>query len=84
MQNGQVEKLRSLYRDAFEGQYRGETAARLLRAQGYADGYARALLESGVIGERDLLRLVADCRAAVAGPGIRSWQPESAALATRA
>lgn len=51
--------VRTLLRDAIQLRYRGELHASKVRAQAYADGYMRALLDAGHAGPDELLRLVA-------------------------
>lgn len=50
--------LRDLLRQVFVARYDGATYDRLARAHGYADGYMRALIEAGLIEQKDLLTIV--------------------------
>lgn len=50
--------LRDLLKQVFVARYDGATYDRLARAHGYADGFMRALLESGLIQQKDLLAIV--------------------------
>ncbi|MCC7539868.1 MAG: hypothetical protein IT379_26845 [Deltaproteobacteria bacterium] len=50
--------LRDLLRQVFVARYDGANYERLARAHGYADGFMRALLESGIVEQRDLLTIV--------------------------
>ena len=57
--------------DVFVARQEGVTHPRLSRAQGFVDGYMRALLESGQATKTELLELVARERALVSGPALR-------------
>ncbi len=50
--------LRDLLRDVLHARFEGVAYAKLARAHGYADGYMRALLDSGLITKEELLELV--------------------------
>lgn len=54
--------LRKILKELFATQYEGITYKKFIRAQGYADGYMRALLELGVVDKKELLKLVMDER----------------------
>jgi hypothetical protein len=60
--------LRTMLKDMFRLRRQGVAYARLTRAHGYVDGYMRALLESGLAEQRELLALVAEVRRASDGP----------------
>jgi hypothetical protein len=60
-----LKHLRSLLRDVFVASQRDVAQARLARAHGYADGYMKALLQTGVVTQRELLAVVAEEQAAV-------------------
>lgn len=62
------ENLRTMLRDVFRLRRDGAAYARLSRAHGYVDGYMRALMESGVATQKELLELVAAERVRVDGP----------------
>jgi hypothetical protein len=64
-------ELRRLLHDVFVARAEGANYSRLARAHGYADGYMRALLESGQCTKQELLELVAEERANVHGPATR-------------
>jgi hypothetical protein len=49
----------------------GAERSRLLRAQGCADGFMRALVEAGLSDHRELLSLVREVRAEAGGPATR-------------
>jgi hypothetical protein len=50
--------LRNLLRDVMRARFEGGAYAKLARANGFADGYMRALLDAGVVDQRELLALV--------------------------
>jgi hypothetical protein len=75
MKTEQVDMLRKLLRDLFGARYDGIVQNRLARAQGYVDGYMAALLRSHVLTQREMLTIIAEERARVAGPAIRSTAP---------
>jgi hypothetical protein len=54
--------LRKLLQDVFGAQYGGAHQERLSRAFGYADGYMRAMLDSGMASKQELLDVVVDER----------------------
>lgn len=64
--------LKGLLRDALKLRAQGGAYAKLARAHGCIDGYMRAMIEMGVADQAELLRLVADVRAAVDGPATRA------------
>ena len=66
-----VEQLRSLLHEAFSLRHQGAAYARIQRAHGYADGYMRMLMDSGMMDARSLLALVAEVRREVDGPATR-------------
>lgn len=66
-----LRELRNVLRESFTLQHEGGSYAKLSRAQGVADGYMRALLDSGLSTNRELLALVAEERTAVRGPATR-------------
>src|SRR5207249_9538264 len=68
----QLSELKRMLKDVFEARAEGSSYARLARAHGYVDGYMRALLESGQVSKGELLALVAEQRARVAGPATRT------------
>ena len=55
-------KLREMMHDLFDARFGGADAARIVRAQGLADGYMRALSDLGVVNEWELLDLIDDER----------------------
>ena len=73
--------LRTLLRDALTLQHEGAGCLRLGRAQGIADGFLRALLESGMAPSAELLAIVAEERAARSGPATRVLTREASVAA---
>ena len=67
-----IEKLRELLGEAFAMHRRGEAQTRLGRTYGYADGYMRVLLDTGVVTETELLSIVAQVRSTHAGPATKT------------
>ncbi len=55
-------KLRKMMHELFDARFEGAEAIRIVRAQGLADGYMRALSDLGVVKERELLDLIDDER----------------------
>jgi hypothetical protein len=50
--------VRGLVRKTIETRFGGANYATLAQARGYADGYMRALLDAGLIDQKELLELV--------------------------
>ena len=50
--------LRALLFDVMKARFEGGAYAKLARANGYADGYMRAMMDAGLIDQRELLSLV--------------------------
>jgi hypothetical protein len=65
-------ELRGMIRDLFAAQAAGQVQARIARAHGYVDGFMRALLDTGFVGKRELLEIVAAERERVSGPALRT------------
>ena len=59
-------EVRKLLRAAFEARWRGELHVHKVRAHAYADGYIKALIDAGLLGQDESLQLVADARAELA------------------
>ncbi len=70
MRDDQVDTLRKLLRDLFSARYGGVEYNRAARAHGYVDGYMAALMRAKVLTQREVLSIVAEERARVAGPAI--------------
>jgi hypothetical protein len=62
-----LDNLRTMLRDVFRLRRDGAAYARLSRAHGYVDGYMRALMESGLATQKELLEVVAAERTRVDG-----------------
>jgi hypothetical protein len=79
-------ELRAMIRDLFAAQAGGQVQARIARAHGYVDGFMRALLDTGFVGKRELLEIVAEERERVSGPALRTIDQvdEGETLATTA
>ncbi|MFK8000491.1 MAG: hypothetical protein AB8H86_12905 [Polyangiales bacterium] len=54
--------LKDLLREVLKARFDGAAYAKLARAHGYADGYMRAMLDSGLMGQKELLKLVGEER----------------------
>ncbi len=50
-------------------QAHGGLHAKLSKAQGFVDGYMRAILDAKILTQDELLKLVAEVRSQVRGPG---------------
>ncbi len=50
--------LRGMLRDMLQARFEGGRYADLARAHGHADGYMRALLDTGLVDQAELLQLV--------------------------
>jgi hypothetical protein len=57
-----MDTLKTLLRDVLRARFDGAAYAKLARAHGYADGYMRALLDAGLVDQKELLDLVGDER----------------------
>ncbi len=64
-------ELRRMLHDLFVATEQGVAQPRLARAHGYADGYMKAMLQAGIVNQRELLSIVAEERGRVAGPATR-------------
>ena len=64
-------ELRRMLHDLFLATEQGVAQPRLARAHGYADGYMKAMLQAGIVNQRELLTIVAEERGRVAGPATR-------------
>ena len=74
-----IRELRRLLHEVFAAQAEGSNYVRLAQNRGYADGYMKALLESGMATNKELLQIVSSERARVSGPATRELTPEIAA-----
>lgn len=77
MREEQINELRGMLRDLFRARYEGVPAAKLSRAHGYVDGYMAALLRAKMITQRELLALIGEERARVAGPALSTTSTTS-------
>jgi hypothetical protein len=75
------EILRSLLRDSMRLHAAGAAGAHLGRADGYVDGFVRALVEAGLSDHKALLEVVRGVRREVGGPATSTVEPDSATLA---
>ena len=66
-----LDELRRMLHDLFVATEQGVAQPRLARAHGYADGYMKAMLQAGIVNQRELLTIVAEERGRVAGPATR-------------
>jgi hypothetical protein len=60
--------LRTLLRESLRLQSSGATQPKLSLAQGYVDGFVRALVEAGLSDHQAMLELVREVRAEFGGP----------------
>ena len=67
-----LNELKRMLNDVLMAKTKGVSYQRLARAHGYVDGYMKALLDSGVASQQELLTMVAEERAAVDGPASES------------
>jgi hypothetical protein len=72
--------LRTLLRQALVLRSEGVPYARLAHANGAVDGYLRALLDSGLATQAELLAVVSAERAAVGGPATKTLSAEPVLL----
>lgn len=70
-------QLRAFLADVFRLRTQGAAYAKLARAQGYADGYMRSMVDAGLVNQRELLTIVAQQREVVDGPATREVNVES-------
>ncbi len=73
--------LRVLLREALTLRAEGAAHPRLTRASGAVDGYMRALLDAGIVDQKELLSVVAAERAASFGAATATVVPDPAFLA---
>lgn len=55
-----LDRARALVADVTRVRFEGAAYAKLARAHGYADGYMRALLDAGLVDQRELLRAIGE------------------------
>jgi hypothetical protein len=71
-----LQNLRTLLGDVFRLRSQGAAYAKVARAQGYADGYMRMLMDARLVDQRELLRLIAEERCVVDGPATTEVEDE--------
>jgi hypothetical protein len=67
-----IETLRGLLSEAFVLHQKGCTGARLGRSYGAADGYMRALIDIGLLADKELRAIVVEERTRLLGPAIQT------------
>lgn len=72
-----ISTLRELLQESFRLRNEGSQYAKLTHAQGCVDGYMRALTQSGVVDDRELLQIIAEERRGVNGPSTRRVELEA-------
>jgi hypothetical protein len=53
-----VETLRGRLHEAFMARYHGAAYARIARAVGFADGYMQAMIDSGLVTDKEMIQVV--------------------------
>lgn len=76
-----LQNLRMLLREAFILRNQGAAYAKIARAQGYADGYMRVLLETRAVDQRELLELIGNERCVVDGPATEIVEERTSVVA---
>jgi hypothetical protein len=66
--------LQGMLQGVFAARSEGGTHARISRAQGYVDGYMRALTDTGIATHEELLALVTRERERASGPALRTLE----------
>jgi hypothetical protein len=64
--------LEGMLQGVFAARAEGGAHARFARAQGYVDGYMRALSDAGIATQEELLQLVSRERERASGPALRT------------
>lgn len=72
-----IETVRRLVRESLQLRAQGAVATRAARAQGYADGYMRMMLDNDVVTQTELLTIVMSERSRVEGPATAVSAPEA-------
>ena len=73
--------LKSLLRESMRLHADGASGQRLGRADGYVDGFVRALVEAGVSDHATILGIVKGVRREIGGPATAEVEADSATLA---
>lgn len=63
--------LREMLQQSFRLRNEGAPYAKLTHSQGCVDGYIRALTQTGVVDDKELLQIIAEERRGVNGPSTR-------------
>lgn len=71
-----VGTLRQMLQVSFRLRNEGAPSAKLTHSQGSVDGYIRALTQSGVVDEKEVLQIIAEERRGVNGPSTRRVELE--------
>ena len=75
------EILKSLLRESMRLHADGASGQRLGRADGYVDGFVRALVESGASDHKTILGIIKGVRRELGGPATAEVESDSATLA---
>jgi hypothetical protein len=75
------EILRALLRESLRLQEYGANGSKLALAQGYVDGFIRALVESGLSDHKALLEVVREVRGELGGPATGTLEKRTTTLA---
>ncbi|HTQ03708.1 MAG TPA: hypothetical protein VMI54_07615 [Polyangiaceae bacterium] len=73
--------LKNLLRDSMRLHAEGAPGSRLGQADGYVDGFVRALVEAGLSDHASILAVIRDTRREFAGPATRAVDSDSSTLA---
>lgn len=73
--------LKQLLRESMRLHAEGAPGSRLGQADGYVDGFIRALVEAGVSDHATILSVIRDARREFAGPATRAVEADSSTLA---
>ena len=65
-------EVRGLLRRALQSRFEGELQVKKAKAQAYADGYMRALMDADLVNQEQLLRLVSEERIGIEQSSLRS------------
>ena len=79
-----VTELRRALREMLSLMEKGSTFPKLARAQGYVDGYMRAILDAKLLSQRELLALVSEERSNQSGPPTATAEGEDGFALSRA
>jgi len=66
-----LHELEGMLREVFEARAQGVEHVKIVRRQGYIDGFMKALLDAGTVSRNELLEIVARQRGLVYGPATR-------------